>query len=242
MNHKLSLVFLISLILIQPIFAFDNESFSAWSKAIRDFSGLNNIRAKVSIETKLLDKDGSFFSDEILLEFWSRSLRDYRIDMIKPEFLSGITMLYQYKEDLLYVLNTQTKEYALQRFDLNEDTKFNPADALVSVLDFLINLKSTPLLEIVPKKSPDGAYSFYIEVGAGDFLSFFRKEYPTIIVELNSEQELCSLTLYNSKTNEFLKISILETEINPSEKSIDKYFSFKLGDYQLVEYLGRPLN
>ncbi len=132
---------------------FDDESFAAWSESIRKFSGMKNIQGKVSFQAELLDAENNPYNLFYAMTFFSRDLRDFRIDFESPRMLEGITLLYQYREQLLYVLNIEKKEYAMQSFEAGEEIQFNPTTLLMEFLDFLINIDSIPMLNVYPEKT-----------------------------------------------------------------------------------------
>ena len=166
------------LFLSQTVFpAFDEESFSAWSQSIRQFSGMRNIEGYIDINMHLIDKTGAWYKNQYAMNFYSRDLKDYRIDFTKPTMLEGITVLYQYREQLLYVLNIEGKEYALQSFESGDEMQFNPTVILMEFLEFLINIDTIPLLSVYPEKDPEGNHVFRILLSQADILMIFQKEY-----------------------------------------------------------------
>jgi len=234
-----AIIALIFLFLLSTAFSgFDDESFSVWSESIRKFSGMRNIMGKIRIETKLLDKNGNWYSNHFLFSFYSRDLRDYRIDFDEPEMLKGLTLLYQHREGLLYVINFEKEQYALQRFDGEEGMGFNPTEALINFLDFLLNIDSTPLLQIDPTVDENGLYTFRIQLSQPDILTLFQKEYPMINISLDPSNSINKITLVNEKTGEYLAFDILDSAINKREAYINEYFRVPLQDFTLIEYLG----
>jgi len=119
--------------------AFDDDSFQAWSESIRKFSGMQNIQGHLVIHANLLEKNQPYELN-YAMDFYSRDLRDFRIDFDSPRMLEGLTILYQYRERLMYVLNIEEKEYATQSFEAGQEAQFNPTDLLMAFLDFLINI------------------------------------------------------------------------------------------------------
>ncbi|MEA1885573.1 MAG: hypothetical protein U9N62_13850 [Thermotogota bacterium] len=219
--------------------AFDDESFAAWSESIRKFSGMKNIQGQVDIHAELLDAKNIPYELFYSMKFYSRDLRDYRLDFESPRMLEGITILYQYREQLLYVLNIEKKEYAMQSFEAGQEIQFNPTTLLMEFLDFLISIDSIPLLNVYPKKTTSGQYIFRIQLSPPEILSLFEKEYPSINIYLDDNNEINKIILINEQTNEQLTIQMLDIKINASTNEIDTFFQIPLQDYSLIEYLGK---
>jgi hypothetical protein len=218
--------------------AFDDESFAAWSESIRKFSGMKNIQGKVNIQAELLDTKNNPYELFYSMKFYSRDLRDYRVDFETPRMLEGITILYQYREQLLYVLNIEKKEYAMQSFEAGQEIQFNPTTLLMEFLDFLISIDSIPLLNVYPKKTEIGQYFFRIQLSPPEILSLFEKEYPSINIYLDKNNEIKKIILINEKTDEQVTIRLLDIQINASTNDIDTFFQIPLQNYSLIEYLG----
>lgn len=219
--------------------AFDDESFAAWSESIRKFSGMKNIQGQVDIHAELLDTENIPYELLYIMEFYSRDLRDFRIDFESPRMLEGITILYQYREQLLYVLNIDQKEYAMQSFEAGEEMQFNPTSLLMDFLDFLISIDSIPLLNVYPKKTEAGQYIFRIQLSPPEILSLFNKEYPLINIYLDDNNEIKKIILINEQTKEQMTIEMIDIKINASTNEIDAFFQIPLQDYSLIEYLGK---
>jgi len=217
--------------------AFDDESFQAWSESIRKFSGMQNIQGKLTIQANLLE-DKQSYELFYAMDFYSRDLRDFRIDFDSPRMLEGLTILYQYRERLLYVLNIEEKEYATQNFEAGQETQFNPTDLLMAFLDFLINIDSIELLEVYPEKTEDNTYFFKIILSPPEIIMLFQKEYPSINVYLNRDNQIEKIILINEQTQEKLAIEMLNIKINADNKMLDEYFKIPIEEYDFIKYLG----
>lgn len=239
MKKRTILFFFCLILLTISVFAeFDNESFTAWSNSIRQFSGMRNISGSVQFHLDLLDPKNKPYQLFYSMRFYSRDLRDYRLDFEAPRMLEGITVLYQYREKLLYVLNIEKCEYALQSFEDGEEIQFNPTTLLVEFLDFLISIDSIPLLKVYPEKSIQDHYIFRIQLSQPEILTLFQKEYPSINIYLDRDDKIRKVILLNEQTSEKLDIQLEDIAINSSGSVIDSYFDIPLKDYKLIEYLG----
>lgn len=239
MKKRTILTFLCLIFSAINLFAeFNNESFTAWSNSIRQFSGMRNISGRVEFHLDLLDPKNKPYHLFYSMRFYSRDLRDYRLDFGAPRMLEGLTILYQYREKLLYVLNIEKGEYALQSFEDGEQIQFNPSTLLIEFLDFLISIDSTPLLKVYPEKSPQDNYIFRIQLSQPEILTLFQKEYPSINIHLDSDDTIKQIVLLNEQTSEKLNILLEDVVINSSDNVIDSYFEIPLKDYNLIEYLG----
>jgi hypothetical protein len=218
--------------------AFDDESFAAWSESIRKFSGMKNIQCQVDIQTELLDAENNPYQLFYSMTFYSRDLRDFRIDFQSPMMLEGITILYQYREQLLYVLNIEEKEYAMQSFEAGEEIQFNPQTLLMEFLDFLISIDSIPLLNVYPEKTAEDHYLFRIQLSPPEMLTLFNKEYPSINIYQDANNEIKKIILLNEQTQEKLAIVLNSLKINVNNDMIDKFFNIPIKQYTLIEYLG----
>ena len=93
-------VFLLILVLLLLIpvsfFSLEGRELSIWNKAIRKFSGLRNLEAKIDIEMYLLNGNKEFINSEYGMKLWIRDLRDYRVDFYVPNFISDISMSVSY--------------------------------------------------------------------------------------------------------------------------------------------------
>jgi len=238
---KKSVVFLLVLVIFSSftVFAaFDDESFAAWSESIRKFSGMKNIQGEVDIQAELLDAENNPYTLSYSMGFYSRDLRDFRIDFKSPRMLEGITILYQYREQLLYVLNIEKKEYAMQSFEAGQEIQFNPTSLLMEFLDFLISIDSIPLLNVYPKKTETGHYQFRIQLSPPEILTLFDREYPSINIYHDANNEIKKIILLNEQTQEKLEIEINDLIINADNDVVDKYFNIPIKQYTLIEYLG----
>jgi hypothetical protein len=239
MKKGLFCLFLLVLLFSQIAFSeFDDDSFSAWSQSIRKFSGMRNIAGDIDIGMDLIDKSGKWYRNEYAMDFYSRDLKDYRIDFTKPSMLKGITVLYQYREQLLYVLNIEGKEYALQSFENGTEIQFNPTVILMEFLDFLINIDSIPLLNVYPEMDENGNHVFRILLSQPDILILFQKEYPAIIIRLDEDNNINQVELLNENTNENVVIKLIKVQINLPERNINSFFEIPLNEFKLIEYLG----
>ncbi|HPJ89791.1 MAG TPA: hypothetical protein PLO84_11790, partial [Thermotogota bacterium] len=239
MRKRIILLLILVLLLFQSSFsAFDEESFSAWSQSIRKFSGMRNIAGCIDIGMDLIDKSGNWYKNEYAMDFYSRDLKDYRIDFTKPSMLKGITVLYQYREQLLYVLNIEAEEYALQSFESGSEMQFNPTVILMDFLDFLINIDTIPLLNVYPELDEAGCHVFRILLSQPDILLLFQKEYPAIIIRLNEENSIRQVELLNEDTDEKLVINLIDMQINLPGEKINAFFEIPLNEFKLIEYLG----
>ena len=217
---------------------FDDESFSAWSDSIRKFSGMRNIQGKIEIRSHLVDSNSTPYELFYSMKFYSRDLRDYRIDFEFPDMLKGITVLYQYREKLLYVLNIEKAEYALQSFEAGEEIQFNPTTLLMEFLDFLIAIESISELNVYPRKTETGTYVFRIQLSPPEILLLFQKEYPSINIYLDSNNEIRKIILLNEQTEEELIIMLIDITVNASKEKIDEIFNISINQYTLIEYIG----
>ena len=217
---------------------FDNESFTAWSNSIRQFSGMRNISGRVEFSLDLIDPKKKPYHLFYSMKFYSRDLRDYRLDFEAPRMLEGLTILYQYREKLLYVLNIEKGEYALQSFEDGEHIQFNPSTLLIEFLDFLISIDSIPLLKVYPEKTAQDNFIFRIQLSQPEILTLFQKEYPSINIHLDNDDKIKKIVLLNEQTSEKLEILLADIAINSSDNVIDSYFEIPLKDYKLIEYLG----
>ena len=218
--------------------AFDDESFAAWSESIRKFSGMRNIQGKLEIQANLLDTQNSPYDLFFSMRFFSRDLRDFRVDFHSPRMLEGITILYQHREQLLYVLNIEKKEYALQSFETGEVIQFNPTALLMEFLDFLINIDSIPLLNVYPDKTKDDTDVFRIQLSSPEILLLFQKEYPSINIYLDDNNEISDIVLLNEQTEEQLTIKLIDITINANNEKINDFFNIPIKQYKLIEYIG----
>src|SRR6056297_2853388 len=217
---------------------FDDESFAAWSASIRKFSGMKNIQGRVAVQAELLDTNNHPYNLDYGMRFYSRDLRDFRIDFESPRMLEGITILYQYREQLLYVLNIEKKEYAMQSFEAGEEIQFNPTALLMEFLDLLISIDSIPLLNVYPEKDEAGQYVFRIQLSPPEILSLFDREYPSINIYHDANNEIKKIILLNEETQEKLAIELIRLQINTNNEQIDEYFNLPIKQYTLIEYLG----
>jgi hypothetical protein len=152
--------------------------------------------------------------------------------------LEGITILYQYREQLLYVLNIEEKEYAMQSFEAGEEIQFNPQTLLMEFLDFLISIDSIPLLNVYPEKTAEDHYLFRIQLSPPEMLTLFNKEYPSINIYQDANNEIKKIILLNEQTQEKLAIVLNSLKINVNNDMIDKFFNIPIKQYTLIEYLG----
>src|SRR6056297_3147945 len=217
---------------------FDDESFAAWSASIRKFSGMKNIQGRVAVQAELLDTNNHPYELFYAMLFYSRDLRDFRIDFEEPRMLEGITLLYQYREQLLYVLNIDKKEYAMQSFEAGEEIQFNPTTLLMEFLNFLITIDAIPLLNVYPQKTQAGLYMFRIQLSPPEILTLFDKEYPSINIFLDANNEIKKIILLNEQTQEELSIELINLKINADNDAIDRFFNIPIKQYMLIEYLG----
>jgi hypothetical protein len=199
---------------------------------------MRNIAGYIDIKMDLIDKTGEWYKNEYAMNFYSRDLKDYRIDFTTPSMLKGITVLYQYREQLLYVLNIEQAEYTLQSFESGEELQFNPTVILMEFLDFLINIDTIPLLNVYPEKDGNDNHVYRILLSQPAILLLFQTEYPAIIIHLDEENNIKQVELLNEETNENLKINLLNMQINLLEENINSYFEIPLNEFKLIEYLG----
>jgi hypothetical protein len=192
----------------------------------------------VDIQTELLDAENNPYQLFYSMTFYSRDLRDFRIDFQSPMMLEGITILYQYREQLLYVLNIEEKEYAMQSFEAGEEIQFNPQTLLMEFLDFLISIDSIPLLNVYPEKTAEHHYLFRIQLSPPEMLTLFNKEYPSINIYQDANNEIKKIILLNEQTQEKLAIVLNSLKINVNNDMIDKFFNIPIKQYTLIEYLG----
>lgn len=238
-------------------FSLEGEFLSVWNKAIRKFSGLRNFESGIRIRMNLIDEKGAFFDSEYSLKVWIRDLRDYRIDFYNPIFISDISVVFSYAENLLYVMNKKTKEYSVQFFDAyvesnsqiptdettdtGSDITLNPADTLFKTLDFLIGLDQNPFVEMEAYRSEkEGFFNYVLRINQpAGFSLLFIKEYPLLTIEINEDFEINSMIMTNEKTGETFSIFLDELKLNVSHEDMDNAFEITYEDYDLVDYLGK---
>ncbi|MFW6263696.1 MAG: hypothetical protein ACOC34_06655, partial [Thermotogota bacterium] len=126
----------------------------------------------------------------------------------------------------------------MHSFEAGEEIQFNPTTLLMEFLDFLINIDSIPMLNVYPEKTEKGLYVFRIQLSPPEILSLFDKEYPSINIYLDENNEIKKIILLNEQTQEELIIHLLHLKINDSDTNIDRYFHIAIQDYTLIEYIG----
>ncbi|HQC37798.1 MAG TPA: hypothetical protein PLF98_05775, partial [Thermotogota bacterium] len=177
------------------------------------------------------------------LEFWVRDLRDYRLDILEPEVLAGITFLFRYRENYFSVLDQRTQKRANQRVSLDPvgtpALGFDPQELVSNFADFLLGLIETynPLLSLSYQKEAERhVYTLLIREPA--ILTIFKKEYPKILIVVDQNERLESIVLQNQKTQETLEVYFEELTLSTVPQSgIQEAFSIRESEYPLIDYI-----
>jgi hypothetical protein len=224
-------------------FSLEPEGIATWRKMVRTFAGATHVYAKVYIRLHLQENKAEWIDTRYGIELWVRELRDYRLDILEPDVLSGITVLFRYRENYFSVLDRQTRKRANQRVSLQNpselETNFNPQTLVSNFADFLLGLieNYNPLLELSYKKEEENHY-YTLLIKEPTIFAIFKKEYPEIIIHIDENDHLRKIVLRNEKTLEALEIDFVELVLSAQPSaSIQEAFNIRESEYQLIEYI-----
>ncbi|HNR63635.1 MAG TPA: hypothetical protein PKM99_07240 [Thermotogota bacterium] len=224
-------------------FGVEQEGILTWRKMVRTFAGATHLHAKVYIRMLLQENKTTVTETQYGLEFWVRDLRDYRLDILEPEVLAGITFLFRYRENYFSVLDQRTQKRANQRVSLDPvgtpALGFDPQELVSNFADFLLGLIETynPLLSLSYQKEAERhVYTLLIREPA--ILTIFKKEYPKILIVVDQNERLESIVLQNQKTQETLEVYFEELTLSTVPQSgIQEAFSIRESEYPLIDYI-----
>ncbi|HPE69114.1 MAG TPA: hypothetical protein P5560_06970 [Thermotogota bacterium] len=250
---------LVAFLLFSSLFwGMSPQGFSAWRKTIQKFSGANNFYVSLLVKTHLKEDSGEWIQSTIGFEAWCRNLRDYRLGFTAPSFLQGITLFYLFESDHFTVLDTTEKLRAEQRVNSSQGLfgttpgstpallfdGLSPKEILEDIGEYLLVLveKPNPLVKIEDTfHESTGTFSFDITLtemaGFALSLSLFPREYPDLRINLDEDFYIQSMEMVNPRTNESLKLEILELDFDPGPEVLRQAFSIDEREYPLIEYI-----
>jgi len=224
-------------------FALEQEGILTWRKMVRTFAGTTHLHARISIRMTLQENATTLTQTQYGLELWVRDLRDYRLDILEPDVLAGITFLFRYRENYFSVLDRRTQKRANQRVSLEPVGAVTPDFDLQEIIsnfaDFLLGLIETynPLLSLSYHKDA-GHHVYTLLIREPAILTIFKKEYPLILIVVDHNERLERIALQNQKTSEALEICFEELTLSaqPISQKQDP-FSVRESEYQLIDYI-----
>ncbi len=246
---KRLLAFLLLCFCILPAFGVEQEGILTWRKMVRTFAGATHLHARVYIRMVLQESKTAITETQYGLEFWVRDLRDYRLDILEPEVLSGITFLFRYRENYFSVLDRYTQKRANQRVSapVASPTEpsgaallgFDPQELISNFADFLLGLIETynPYLALSYRKEA-GRHVYTLIIREPALLTIFKKEYPIILIVIDQDDHLERIILQNQKTAETLEVYFEELALSAQpQPQMQEAFSIIESEYPLIDYI-----